>query len=280
MAAKIVPLLPRHTVCCEPFAGAATILFAKPWPRVTNTDHYREAINDTNQDVVNFFQQLRDNGGELTRLLQLTPYSQHEYKIRNEIDESTSDLEKARKFYVNVMQSFANKLDGGWGTSTYGRNHADNWKNKVCSLEDFVGRMMSVYIACEDALRFIERWDSPHTLFYCDPPYPNTNQGHYKEYTLDDFRALVQALDACEANIVLSCYDVMPDEMPQDWERFEFNATMSAARHKNAAKARTEVVWRRFNRIPVRPEIAKLYRSGAFDAYAFPAIEQAQPELF
>jgi DNA adenine methylase len=280
LASRIVPLLPRHTVYAEPFCGGATILFRKPWPKVMNTDYYREVINDTNSDVVNFFEQLRDNGEELCRLLKLTPYSQEEYKKAKTRTIPRDSVERARAFFIHVNQSFANNLLAGWGTAVYGANQSTKWTNGVNRLPQYIERMKGVSVANEDALRFIDRWDSPHTLFYCDPPYPSTNQGHYGGYTLDDFRALVDKLNACKGNFVLSCYDVIPDEMPQDWERFEFKSTMTAARDKSLNKSRTEVVWRRFNRVPVRDEIQKLYNSGAFSEFAFPLQDMQQLSLF
>lgn len=61
MAKNIIPLIPQHTVYVEPFCGGATILFKKPWPNVTNTHHYREVINDLDNNLIYFFKTLRDN---------------------------------------------------------------------------------------------------------------------------------------------------------------------------------------------------------------------------
>lgn len=58
IASKITELIPKHTVYVEPFAGGAAVFFKKPWPDVSNTGHYREVLNDTNGDVVNFFRVL------------------------------------------------------------------------------------------------------------------------------------------------------------------------------------------------------------------------------
>ena len=83
MAYKIIPYIPRHTVYAEPFCGAATLLFKKPWPQVTNNNHYREYINDHNELVINFFRQLQVNGEKLTDMISVMPYSKAEYKRRD-----------------------------------------------------------------------------------------------------------------------------------------------------------------------------------------------------
>ena len=282
MASKIVPLIPQHTVYVEPFCGGAAIFFAKPWPKVTNTDHYREVINDHDKRLINFYQQLRDNGPALVDALQLTLYSEHEHQLAKELD-CEDKLEAARRYYVNVQQSFSNELNCGWARKVFSRNNGATWANKIAQLPKYLDRMASVQIACNDALKVIKQFDSPQTFFYCDPPYPAAEQGHYKGYTLEDFQALVNTLDACQGSFILSNYH-QPIEMPKDWERSEFEAIASSkgrvgydrskkADESNQNRKRTEVVWRRFNKVPVREEIQKLYDSGAFDCFAKPAQE-------
>jgi len=282
MASKIVPLIPQHTVYVEPFCGGAAIFFAKPWPKVTNRDHYREVINDHDKRLINFYQQLRDNGPALVDALQLTLYSEHEHQIAKQLD-CEDKLEAARRYYVNVQQSFSNVIGGGWRRSVFARNEAATWAKKIAQLPNYLDRMTSVHIACDDALKVIKQFDSPQTFFYCDPPYPAAEQGHYKGYTLEDFQALVNTLDACQGSFILSNYH-QPIEMPKDWERFEFEATASSrgrvgydrskkADESNQNRKRTEVVWRRFNKVPVREEIQKLYDSSAFDCFAKPEKE-------
>jgi DNA adenine methylase len=277
MAHNLIPLIPRHTVYVEPFCGGATVFFQKPWPKVSNNNHYREVINDHDKRLINFYQQLRDNGEELVRRIQLTLYSETEHRTAKEL-EHADPIEAARRYYVNAQQSFSNVIGGGWSRNVFSRNQAATWANKIAELPAYIDRMASVYIACDDALKVIKQWDSPQTFFYCDPPYPEANQGHYGGYTLDNFRELVSTLDNCQGSFLLSNYD-QGMEMPADWERFEFEAQASSrgrvgydrsrkADESGQNRQRTEVVWRRFNRVPVREEIQKLYNSGAFDCFA------------
>ena len=75
--------------------------------------------NEINGEITNFFTQLRDHEEELVRALLLTPYSEAEFDnswITE--DAALSDLEKARRFYVRVRQSFfglgAQRQNKGW----------------------------------------------------------------------------------------------------------------------------------------------------------------------
>jgi DNA adenine methylase len=139
--------------------------------------------------------------------------------------------------------------------------------------------MSSVYVACDDALKVIRQWDSPQTFFYCDPPYPGADCGHYGGYTVEDFQALVNTLNECQGSFILSNYEQAGASIPEGWERFAFEATSSSkgregydrskkAEESHQNRKRTEVVWRRFNRVPVRDEIKRLYARGAFDCFA------------
>ena len=280
MAPKILPLIPKHTVYVEPFAGGAAVFFAKPWPGVTNTDNYREVLNDLDGRIVNFYKVLRDNPDALIRACCLTPYAREEHtKIARQAVED--DTEMARRWFVDIQQSFANKSRGGWGTGCYGRNLAATWQGKCARLYACAERLHSVHIEHDDALKVIERWDSPQTFFYCDPPYPGADQGHYKGYSQQDLDALVSALDNAQGSFLLSCYaNASP---PSDWERFELSAYITASgkgktgagrdKSRKAAqieigdRVRTEVVWRRLAKGALRPELQKVYDSGQLDCF-------------
>ena len=123
-------------------------------------------------------------------------------------------------------------------------NKASTWHNKKLQLSEILDRIKDVHISCEDAIRCIQRWDSPQTLFYCDPPYPNANQGHYSGYTIDDFELLCDTLDTIQGSYVLSNY---PQEIePQSaQQRVEIESVMSSklSRGTRENNKRTEVLW-------------------------------------
>jgi DNA adenine methylase len=262
-----VPLIPKHTVYVEPFAGGLAILFAKPTPKITSTEHYREVINDKDAHLINFYRQLRDHGDELIRLIELTPYSELEYELSKDLG-IDDDMERARRYFVNISQSFASKLNGGWGRGKFGRNLAVTYQLRVDNLHAVLNRLKGVHMACDDAIKVIKDWDSPQTLFYCDPPYPNTHMGHYKGYTIQDYDLLITTLNQCEGSFILSNY-AQNIPIPDEWEVFSFDATMTATKaigSRGNAK-RTEMVYRRLNRVPVRDEIQRIYDSPSFSIF-------------
>lgn len=235
------------------------MLFAKPDLRKYNSGDYREVINDINSNIYNFFKVLRDRYDELYHMISCSLYSQEEH--RNSITYSGDDtLLKAYYFYINIQQSFSNCLNNGWSTSIYKVNHVFKYLNSHQKLKKCSERLQRCYIGNEDALRFIERWDSPQTFFYCDPPYPNANQGHYSGYTQQDFVSLLEKLDSIQGSFILSCYD--NNAVPKDWKKVEFETVTSSS---NTAKGghrdkRTECIWIREARCEPRPEIKKIYQ--------------------
>ena len=268
LASKLLPLLPPHTVYVEPFAGGASLLFAKPIPDVTNNDRYREVLNDKNDLIVTMYRVTREYPGRLHELLELTPYSASEWKKAKEICRNPinyTQIEIAWAVIVNCQQSFAKDMNAGWGTSVCDQNQSATWSNYRQALPEILKRLEKVYIDSTDAIACIDRWDSPQTCFYVDPPYPGTAQGHYSGYTQEDFDRLIAKLQTIQGSFLLSCYE---NQSPlKSWEKFEFNATMSAAKSNNSDKTKTgerrnsdrvEVVWRKLSTIPHRKELKLL----------------------
>ena len=285
MASRIVELLPRHTVYCEPFAGGAAVMFAKPWPPAANNNHYREVLNDADGDLINLYRVVQrvDTFSEFQRLVSL-PYSRQvfdEAKALRKSGEGTA-VECAAAYWINVSQSFGRRLHGGWGTAVYSRNEQATWLSQVERLPQYLSRLASVASENTDALDCIARWDSPQTLFYCDPPYPSTEQAWNDTYEQVDFAALVDVLAHCEGSFILSCYpNVAADAYANGlgWERFEVDVvchvsgqgktrkgrdkTRAATKEELGDRRRTEVLWRVDRSDNARPELQEVWRAWA-----------------
>jgi DNA adenine methylase len=282
-ANKIIPLIPKHTVYCEPFAGGASILFLKPFPDVKNSSFYQEIINDTNGLVYNFYKQLRDNPVELQRLINCTAYCERTYRDAVSIckghDEIVDDIVRAWAFFININTSFGKILNAGGGRGVFGANQSHRWYSKINNLNEYLNRMQGVHISDCDALKCIQQWDSPQTFFYIDPPYVGADQGHYGGYTQKDLNSLLDLLQNIDGSFILSGYD--NPNYPDIWERFEFSAVASSSgkgkvgecRDKSKKsvglgdRKRTEIVLRHMTTKKVRPEIEKAYKSMPFQCF-------------
>lgn len=253
LAPHIVPLLPAHTVYCEPFGGAASVLFAKARSKL-------EVYNDVDLGVVSFFRVLRDRPDELQHLLALTPYSRAEYlDCRDTWSDGADDLERARRWFCMTFQAFGGGGKGGcltgWATDVRGRKNGSRPRTfawRVDRLHTFADRLRQVQIECDDWRAILDRYDQEEVCFYLDPPYlPSTRKsGTYAhELTEADHAEFVERLHTLRANVVLSGYDSpLYTQLDDTFERFEFTVALASAKTIDVARAtRTEVVWVRSN---------------------------------
>ena len=269
MAHNIVPLIPKHMVYVEPFAGSCAVLFKKPYPAVTNIQHYREVINDTDKDLINFFTVLRDRGEELCEKLTLTLFSEEERRRAKVIE--GDELERARRYYVQVMTGFGKVPHGGWQRGVKDQNYTMTWYNKVNALPEYIDRMRHVAIACDDALKIIDQFDSPQTCFYIDPPYINTDQSDYKGYTREDYERLLDKMQQVQGACLLSNYPQPDITYPDDWLEYRFRAvTTVAGKNEIVSKKgaeRTECVYYKPRTGKLGAAEQRVYDSGVLDCF-------------
>jgi len=213
----VISHFPKHVCYVEPFCGGASVLFKKEASSV-------EVLNDLNQEVVNFFDVLRDDSERLIRAIELTPYSRYERERAMII--ADSPLERARRFYIRAKQSYSAGeaiKPRGWRFEI-NRTHGtliDEW-NKVNHLGPATKRLKHVMLECDDSLSVIQRWDSDVTLFYNDPPYVTdvrTTVDYPLEMTDTDHIALSKVLHSIKGMALISGYDSpLYRELYADWK--------------------------------------------------------------
>jgi DNA adenine methylase len=198
---QLLPLIPPHKIYCEPFFGGGALFFAK-------TPSNTEVINDVNSEVTNFFKVVKTKFSELQKEVQGTPHSRELFKKAKfiyEFPEMFSDVQRAWAFWTVTNQGFSGMTDS-WG---FGK---DNSKERALSnkridfIEAYAKRLDTVQIENHDALKVIERCDSKDTFFYCDPPYLNSDQGHYAGYNESHFKSLLDTLVNIKGKFLLSSY--------------------------------------------------------------------------
>ncbi|MGH9908050.1 MAG: DNA adenine methylase [Pyrinomonadaceae bacterium] len=246
----LLPQLPPTHHYCEPFAGSAAVLLNRNPSPV-------ETYNDIDGDVVNFFRTLRDQHDDLIRAIGLTPFSREEfYSAINGCTEGISGLERARRFYVRARQARTGLAQtatlGRWAncknTSRAGMSGViSRWLGGVDALESIASRLLRVQIENRPALDIIRLYDSPDTLFYCDPPYLHETRGDSKAYGFEmDEEAhleLAEVLYASKGKVAISGYRChLLDKWYKGWRRFD-----APIRHCHSIKKpRQECLWMNF----------------------------------
>lgn len=203
LASRIIETLPEHNLYCEPFIGGAAVFFQKPPSRV-------EVINDTNQELINFYRIVQRDYVSLEKEIQIRLHSRRLHKDASVVYNNPhlfSEIKRAWAVWVTANQSFGSQLDNSWGYDRKKGSMSLKIKNKRESFtEAYAIRLQSTQIECADALAIIRSRDSEESLFYCDPPYPDCNQGHYDGYSMEDFERLLTLLATIKGKFLLSSY--------------------------------------------------------------------------
>ena len=209
----LLPLLPEARHYCEPYGGSAAVLLNRAPSPV-------ETYNDLDGDVVNFFRVLREQKEQLIEAIGLTPFSKEELTIAcSESTDALNDLERARRFFVRARQVRTGLAQtaspGRWAhcklTSRAGMAGAvSRWLGSVEGLAEIAQRLLRVQIENAPAREVIQRYDSPDTLFYLDPPYPHESRGDSKAYGYEmtdaEHEELAESLRNAKGKIALSSY--------------------------------------------------------------------------
>jgi DNA adenine methylase len=204
LAKIILGLIPPHRLYCEPFLGGGAIFFAKEPSKV-------EVINDTNGEIVNFYQVAQENLPALQKEITLSLHSRrqhHHAQVIYQTPELFDRVKRAWAVWMLANGSYGCKLTGGFAYGRVGANHSralDNKRTKFF-VDDYTGRLKRVQIESHDALKIIESRDIEDAFFYLDPPYVGSDQGHYDGYTQADFDALLAILKGIKGKFLLSSY--------------------------------------------------------------------------
>lgn len=243
-----------HKAYIESFGGSAAVLLNKLPSEV-------EVYNDIHGDVVNFFKILRTNGPELIELLRLTPYSREEFALACTLD-VIDPLEKARNFFVKARQvrnGLATKATPGrWSytkkDSRRGRALPINqWLGSIEGLQDICDRIQNVQIEHLDALDVIQRYDTPNSLHYIDPPYLMSSrtggENYSHEYNVEQHANLLKLLLVLQGKVILSGYinEMYPSVLKGWKESRRVSCLANATLTDGTKKLRQEVVWTNFD---------------------------------
>jgi DNA adenine methylase len=226
----ILPLVPNHSTYTEAFAGGAALYFAKEPATV-------EVINDINQNLINFYHVLKGNFAALKAEIDKTLHSRDMHlKARIIYDHPTlfEPLERAWAVWVCSKQGFAAKLDGSWGYDRSKNTTAKKIQNsKDAFTEVFQQRIENTQIECTDALRVIRSRDGVDAFHFVDPPYVNSDCGHYKDaFSEDNFTELLQLLATISGKFMLTMFPhpVLSQFIEkQGWHVVEVERTISVS---------------------------------------------------
>lgn len=240
IAAEIVEYFPEHTHYIEPFAGALSVLFAKPKSLI-------ETVNDLNGDIVNFFAVLRDRREDLERACTLTPHSRDEHAKARDLD-VVDPVERARRTFVLLSQGRnASLRKTGWAhfqSPIAGGSRPRYIQKMVGRFAPLAERLLDVTFEHRDGVQVVREFGQHEgNLLYVDPPYLATTRassGYAQEFSRhDQHNELIDALLECRAAVVLSGF---PSDLYARRLAGWHTAKIAGARNVNQAST-PETIW-------------------------------------
>lgn len=251
LADRIIALLPpRDTwhLYREPFFGGGSVLLR------LDPEGLSEAVNDLHGELVNFWRVLAQTPDRMLRVLWSTPLSQEMFDDAAHFAHHTDAVKRATAFFIRCRQS-RQGLMKNFATPTRRLRRGMNenvsaWLSAVDGLPEIHERLKRIEIRNMDAVEFIQKYDDPQAVFYCDPPYVHETRhnggGEYRhEMTIEQHRELLSTLEHMQGRFLLSgyrcdLYDTCADMW--GWRRVD-RAIDNKSSGKRAKEMKTESIW-------------------------------------
>lgn len=197
LAKHILPLFPDHTCYCEPFCGAAALFLIKEPSKA-------EVINDINSDLITLYRVVQNHLEEFIRHFKWLLANREMYKLFKESNPATlTDIQRAVRFYYLQKLSFGGKVNG----RSFGTSATSPPRLNLLRLEEDLStahlRLARTTIENLDWQKCIKKYDRPHTLFYLDPPYWQT-EGYGVPFAIDQYNDMAKMMRSIEGKAILS----------------------------------------------------------------------------
>ena len=201
LADTIIPRFPVHRCYVEVFAGGAALYFLRPPAEC-------EVINDINGELVNLYRVVQCHLEEFVRQFKWALSSREVFKwVQDTPPETLTDIQRAARFYYLQHQAFGGRVRGQtWGTATTTPAPTVNLLRLEEDLSAAHMRLHGAYIERLDWRECIRKYDRPHSLFYLDPPYWET-EGYGVPFDWPEYVAMAELMRTMKGKAVLSIND-------------------------------------------------------------------------
>lgn len=177
----------------EVFGGAGWVLFGKEKKTM-------EVYNDINSNLVNLYRCVKYHSEALQKELSGILMSRELFIEAIQEVEGLTDIQRAARFYIVIKESFGGQLRNF-------RIGPRNMKNAVDFFTEISVRLQSTVIENMDFERLIKTYDRVNALFYCDPPYYQTEKYYPDRFQEKDHIRLRNTLKDIKGKFVLSYND-------------------------------------------------------------------------
>ncbi|KZE34191.1 DNA adenine methylase [Crenobacter luteus] len=200
LADKLFPLFPPHECYVELFCGGAALYFLRQVPAPV------EVLNDVNGELVNLYRVVQHHLEEFVRQFKWALSSREVFKWQQMTrPEALTDIQRAARFFYLQHHAFGGKVEGqNYGTAT------TTPMVNLCRIEENLSaahlRLTGTNIERLSWQDCLKRYDRPHTFFYADPPYWQT-EGYGVPFDFDQYEQLAKVMRECKGKVMVSIND-------------------------------------------------------------------------
>lgn len=243
----------------ELFGGTGVISLDLP-------DCYKVIIyNDKDDDLVNFFMQVKNNYDNLIKALEL-PYARNislEMRRKYENKDYKDDIERAVVTFYLMNSSWSGLIyKSGWSFS-YIKNNAKSYHNKIKLLQKYYNRIKEIQLLNYDykyILNSIKQNTEEDVMIYADPPYYGTENYYSGSFSKEDHIELAKLLNNLKSSIMISYYyfDGIEELYPKEkWNYYSYDRSLSSQKCTKAKRKKiTELLILNYNPKPLLNKIS------------------------
>lgn len=167
---KQFPKLETYDIYVEPFMGVGNILLNAPIVKTM-------IGADTDSNVINFFNDIKRVNQEEINNLNFKPNKKKFNEIKKRIEKKEYSKKPIDRIYDYLYLLFNSYGAKGNNYNAEGHNTGITFKKNFNIL---LNKLKDFKIIKSDFKKTIEKYDSPTTFFYLDPPYYETYSGSYE----------------------------------------------------------------------------------------------------
>lgn len=201
LAGKLIPWFPPHECYVEVFCGGGALYFLRPTPAPV------EVLNDINGELVNLYRVVQNHLEEFVRQFRWALSSRQMFKwAQAAAPESLTDIQRAARFFYLQQHAFGARISGQtFGTATTAPSiNLLRVEEKLSAAHlRLAGGTTVENLPWEECMK---RYDRPHTFFYLDPPYWQT-EGYGVPFDWSQYERIVDQMRGCRGKVMLSIND-------------------------------------------------------------------------
>ncbi|MDX8389717.1 MAG: DNA adenine methylase [Mariprofundaceae bacterium] len=191
---------PEHTCYVEPFCGAAALLYKKEKSKC-------EVLNDINDELINLYRVLQHHLEEFVKQFKWSLVSRKMFEWEQKKHPDTlTDIQRAARFYYLQKNAFAGKV----ASQTFGVSATAAPRMNLLRIEEDLSaahlRLARVQIEHLPWHKYGTKHDRPHTLFFYDPPYWQT-EGYGVEFALHQYELMPALMHTIKGKAITTVND-------------------------------------------------------------------------